>query len=342
MKNLSKALPVFLIILFVGLACKDNFLTRFSKQYRCMVTGETEPRTAEDYIKRGNYHFDREEYQCYFDACSEAVRLDPKNAMAVSCRGSGYYFFQKDYDKAIADHTKAIALDPTKRIFYVRRGGAYEAKKLYNEALADYDKSLQLSETDLQKSYTLGSIASILYEQSKLDAALAKIEEAIKLNSSYYWHFDMRAKIYYKLGKYDLAEADAQKAKELEKGKKDRASGDGSDNAEITNSNQIIANSNQTIAPPTTVSGGVLNGKATSLPKPAYPAAAKAVRASGAVNVQVTVDEKGNVVSATAVSGHPLLRQSAESAARAAKFSPTLLSGKAVKVTGVIVYNFVP
>ena len=30
---------------------------------------------------------------------------------------------------------------------------------------------------------------------------------------------------------------------------------------------------------PKTVSGGVLNGKATSLPKPAYPAAAKAVRA---------------------------------------------------------------
>ncbi len=36
--------------------------------------------------------------------------------------------------------------------------------------------------------------------------------------------------------------------------------------------------------PPKTVSGGVLNGKATSLPKPAYPAAAKAVRAGGAVS----------------------------------------------------------
>ena len=34
-------------------------------------------------------------------------------------------------------------------------------------------------------------------------------------------------------------------------------------------------------APPKMISGGVLNGKATSLPKPAYPAAARAVRASG-------------------------------------------------------------
>jgi protein TonB len=90
------------------------------------------------------------------------------------------------------------------------------------------------------------------------------------------------------------------------------------------------------------VSGGVLNGKATSLPKPPYPAAARAVRASGAVSVQVLIDEGGRVVSASAVSGHPLLRQAAEQAARGARFSPTQLSGQAVKVSGVITYNFVP
>jgi protein TonB len=90
------------------------------------------------------------------------------------------------------------------------------------------------------------------------------------------------------------------------------------------------------------VSGGVLNGKATSLPKPPYPAAARAVRASGAVSVQVLIDESGRVVSASAVSGHPLLRQAAEQAARSARFSPTQLSGQAVKVSGIITYNFVP
>lgn len=91
---------------------------------------------------------------------------------------------------------------------------------------------------------------------------------------------------------------------------------------------------------PKTVSGGVVNGKATNLVKPPYPAAAKAVRASGTVNVAVTIDENGNVISASATSGHALLRQAAEQAARASKFSPTTLSGQKVKVTGVIVYNF--
>jgi len=95
-------------------------------------------------------------------------------------------------------------------------------------------------------------------------------------------------------------------------------------------------------APPKTVSGGVLNGKATSLPKPAYPAAARAIHAGGSVSVQVLIDESGRVVSASAVSGHPLLRAAAVSAAQGAHFSPTLLSGQAVKVSGVITYNFVP
>ncbi len=89
------------------------------------------------------------------------------------------------------------------------------------------------------------------------------------------------------------------------------------------------------------ISGGVLNGKAISLPKPSYPAIARQAHASGTVVVQVVIDENGNVISARAVSGHPLLQAVSVGAARQARFSPTKLSGQPVKVTGVITYNFV-
>ncbi|MDT4894933.1 MAG: periplasmic protein TonB [Acidobacteriota bacterium] len=89
------------------------------------------------------------------------------------------------------------------------------------------------------------------------------------------------------------------------------------------------------------ISGGVLNGKAISLPKPPYPPIARAARAAGTVTVQVTIDESGKVISARAVGGHPLLQQAAVQAAYGARFSPTQLSGQPVKVTGVITYNFV-
>ncbi|MDM7921813.1 MAG: energy transducer TonB [Pyrinomonadaceae bacterium] len=89
------------------------------------------------------------------------------------------------------------------------------------------------------------------------------------------------------------------------------------------------------------LSSGVLNGKARSLPKPPYPAAARAVRAGGAVTIQVLIDEEGKMFSAEPVTGHPLLRSAARTAACSAQFTPTMLSGNPVKVLGVIVYNFV-
>jgi hypothetical protein len=91
-----------------------------------------------------------------------------------------------------------------------------------------------------------------------------------------------------------------------------------------------------------TISGGVLNGKALSLPKPPYPPAARAVRASGAVSIQVLIDEEGKVFSAMAVNGHPLLRAASRAAACKAEFIPTRLMGNPVKVNGIITYYFVP
>ena len=88
------------------------------------------------------------------------------------------------------------------------------------------------------------------------------------------------------------------------------------------------------------ISAGVLNGKAISLPKPDYPSDAKAAGAEGVVVIQVTIDEQGNVTEARAISGPKQLQDVSVNAALQAKFSPTLLSGEPVRVTGVIVYNF--
>ena len=89
------------------------------------------------------------------------------------------------------------------------------------------------------------------------------------------------------------------------------------------------------------VSEGVLRGSATYLPKPIYPPMARQIRLQGSVNVQVLIDEDGKVISAKALSGHPLLVHEAQRAAMQARFTPTKLSNQAVKVSGVITYNFV-
>lgn len=88
------------------------------------------------------------------------------------------------------------------------------------------------------------------------------------------------------------------------------------------------------------LSGGVLNGTAISLPQPPYPEAAKRLRLSGLVSIEVVVDETGKVISAVASGGPAILRDVAVQAALRARFSPTKLSGQPVKVTGVINYKF--
>ena len=85
------------------------------------------------------------------------------------------------------------------------------------------------------------------------------------------------------------------------------------------------------------INGGMLNGKAIYLPVPEAPAG----DANGVVLVAIMVDEQGSVIEARAVSGPQHLHAPAVAAARLARFSPTLLMGEPVRVTGTLSYNFV-
>lgn len=93
---------------------------------------------------------------------------------------------------------------------------------------------------------------------------------------------------------------------------------------------------------PATLVDEVINGRALKLPVPEYPIEARRIRAHGVVLVKVTIDEAGKVAQATATCGHPYLRKASEDAALRARFSPTLVAGQPVKVTGIITYRFIP
>lgn len=93
-------------------------------------------------------------------------------------------------------------------------------------------------------------------------------------------------------------------------------------------------------APARPISAGILNGKALEMPKPLYPETARRAKIAGMVSVEVVIDASGKVIGARAVSGPEMLRDAAERAARQAKFTPALLTGQPVRVSGVINYNF--
>jgi Gram-negative bacterial TonB protein C-terminal len=88
------------------------------------------------------------------------------------------------------------------------------------------------------------------------------------------------------------------------------------------------------------ISVGVVNGKAIKLVKPVFPRAAMAINARGVVKVQVLIDEKGKIIEAKAISGHPVLHANSVIAALASAFEPIIISGKPINVWGIIVYNY--
>lgn len=83
-------------------------------------------------------------------------------------------------------------------------------------------------------------------------------------------------------------------------------------------------------------------GKITNNPKPDYPEEAKKSFIGGTVEVVVKIDEKGKVTEVEKVTGNAVLHGAAVASALKAKFSPTVCDGVEAKVSGVIVYNFLP
>lgn len=92
----------------------------------------------------------------------------------------------------------------------------------------------------------------------------------------------------------------------------------------------------------TIISGGVVNGKAVNLAVPIYPEAASAIGLYGQVVVQVMIEIDGTVVTANAVSGHPLLKTASVNAALRSIFETLSIGGNPVRVSGFIHYNFQP
>jgi protein TonB len=109
-------------------------------------------------------------------------------------------------------------------------------------------------------------------------------------------------------------------------------------NQKTEDANKVAATSSSKPAAPIVV--GSLLPYAEKQSAPIYPPAARSMRATGIVKVEVTVDETGKVSEVKNASGPSLLQASAKDAIRKWKFRPILIEGQAVKATGFVNFNF--
>jgi len=101
-----------------------------------------------------------------------------KNADSYYNQGNDYY--KKGlYDKAIADYSQAIKLDPNFVKAYYNRGVAYEKKNNYDKAIADYNQAIKLDPNHANAYYNRGNVH---YNKGNYDRAIADYSQVIRLN----------------------------------------------------------------------------------------------------------------------------------------------------------------
>jgi lipoprotein NlpI len=130
------------------------------------------------YVNRAKAYLDKGDYDRAIADATEAIRLDPKFALAYASRAGGY-LDKGDYDRAIADATEAIRLDAKTAFAYVNRAGAYVDKGDYDRAIVDATEAIRL---DPEIALAYANRAGGYFHKGDHDRAIADATEAIRLD----------------------------------------------------------------------------------------------------------------------------------------------------------------
>ena len=222
--------------------------------------------------------------------------------------------------------------------FYQRRADQSAEKGEFGLALADYNKSIDLK-ADNAVAYLGRGRAH--YNLKEYDLSVKDFNRAVELNPKDSAAFFHRGVSFERLGDATKAIGDYKKAVDLD------PSNDGAKvnlkrlEDAATAAAAAEAAKNVPPPPPEFVNLGIVSAaNATRMVSPIYPLIAQRSMVEGKVVIELELDEKGDVVSAKAVSGHPMLRSSAEDAANRTKFKPAMFNNGPIKAKAQIIYNF--
>ena len=229
------------------------------------------------------------------------------------------YYKANQFQQAVGTFKQAIKLKPGDAEMHYYLGEAYLGLEQYKEAIKSYKQAVKLRPS---YSAAYNNMGLAYLRSGQYAEAIKTFEKVILLEPEYSLaHYNLGA-AHLERGNLNAAleqlmilrTIDPQHAKKL--------------NTQLTKSGKTVSNTS-------------FNGKTIALPEPEYSRAAELARASGTVAVIITIDEAGKVISAHAMRGHRLLREASIKAALKSRFTPIMVNGRAMKVTGIINYDFI-
>jgi serine/threonine protein kinase/tetratricopeptide (TPR) repeat protein len=143
----------------------------------------------------------------------------PDHAHAYHCRGHAYFKLGQ-YDKAVADCSRAVELDPKHEHAWYNRGVAYASLGQYDRAADDYETFLKLAPTNAGVHNALAWLLATSPDAKRLDPdrAVRLAEKAVQLapKAGSYWR--TLGVAHYRAGHWRAAVAALDRSVELRRG----------------------------------------------------------------------------------------------------------------------------
>ena len=133
-----------------------------------------------------------------------------------------------EHDSAIADFTRVLEFEcagergmAKDRDTYNERGLAYHEKGEHDLAIADFTRAIELDDSSFAEPYH--NRASVRVDRDEYELALADLNKALKIDGEDDMALALRGAVYRKLNQHEKAEADFEKASQLEADEADEA-----------------------------------------------------------------------------------------------------------------------
>ena len=167
-----------------GTIQRTVFVDAFADLVRELKLGEPIPSRQVEVlraIRQADLRLERGQLELAIEGYAEAIRLDPRSALAFNNRGLAHKR-SGNLDQAIADFIEAVRLDPQFAVAFHNRGSARQAKGELEKAIADYSESLRL---DDRSAVAFSNRGYAHFEAGAIEKALADFDEALRLQPKF-------------------------------------------------------------------------------------------------------------------------------------------------------------
>lgn len=134
----------------------------------------------------------------------DEVSKNDSYALAYYSRGVAYYT-NKEWDKAMADYSRTIEIDPNYTDAYFNRAIYYDNSGQFDKAIADYSRAIAINPKYTQ---AYANRAAVYGKTGQLDLAIADCSRAIEIDPKFTDAYANRGVAYLNLGEWDKAIVD--------------------------------------------------------------------------------------------------------------------------------------